>query len=211
MNPPAGKTTGLKHIVITDPDYFLVLRLRHGDPLAFEQLVKKYKRPIINFAARILRDLHEAEDIAQTVFLQAFRSLARFEFAAKVSSWLYLITRNLCLNELRRRSRHPLASIIHNQGPALNDQIEDTRIQPACDFLLQEELAHKIELAIATLPELQRAAILLFRDGSLCYREIARRLQLSLPATKSLIHRGRTTLKRKLQLYRHIEARTSGS
>jgi RNA polymerase sigma-70 factor (ECF subfamily) len=191
----------------SDPDYPLVIRLRHGDPLAFEQLVQKYKQPIVNFAARMLRDLHEAEDVSQNVFVQAFRSLAQFQFAAKVSSWLYLVARNLCLNELRRRSRHPLASIEGEHcTTALHDQIEDNHIRPAYDALLHAELVEIIEHAIASLPEPQRTAILLFRDGHLSYVEIAKRLQLSLPATKSLIHRGRVALKRKLGLYCDIKA-----
>jgi len=184
-----------------DPDHSLAARLRAGDLLAFEHLVQKYEQPIVNFATRILRDMDEAQDVAQNVFVQAFRALANFQFASRLSTWLYAIARNLCLNELRRRSRHRLASLDHEQETRLKEQFEDTRTRSASELLFEAELTQKIEEALAALPEPQRKAILLWSEHQMSYQEIAEILQVSLPATKSLIHRGRITLKRKLRPY----------
>src|SRR5437879_12504892 len=90
-----------------DPDAALMLRVKQGDTGAFEQLVDKYKQPVLNVVYRMLRDATEAEDVAQTVFIQVYKSAARYQVASKFSTWLFTIARNLCLNEISRRSRHP--------------------------------------------------------------------------------------------------------
>ena len=190
--------------VQTDPDAALMLRAKRGDRAAFAELVEKYKQPVMNFVFRSLRDEIEAEDLAQNVFLQAWKSRRRYRQTAKFSTWLFTIARNLCLNEIRRRSRHPAESIEeahaeHEDQP--RQQYEDKSQLAPPDKLLQVELAQKIEEALAELPEAQRTAILLCRQDELSYEEIAEVLDCSLSATKSLIHRGRETLKEKLKPY----------
>ena len=187
-----------------DPDAALMLRVKRGDRAAFGELVEKYKQPVTNFIFRTLRDEIESEDLAQNVFVQVWKSRSRYQRTAKFSTWLFTIARNLCLNELRRRSRHPAESLeeTHTENedvPAR--QFEDKSQMIAHEHLLHGELAKKIEEALADLPENQRSAILLCRQDELSYEEIAKVLKTSLSATKSLIHRGRETLKEKLKPY----------
>jgi RNA polymerase sigma-70 factor (ECF subfamily) len=187
-----------------DPDAALMLRVKRGDRAAFAELVEKYQQPLLNFIFRTLRDESEAEDLAQTVFLQVYKSRARYKQTAKFSTWLFTIARNLCLNELRRRSRHPAESLEeshaeHEDWP--RQQFEDKARSAPPEEVLHAELAQKIEEALAELPENQRLAILLCRQEELSYEEIAAILDCSLAATKSLIHRGRETLKEKLKPY----------
>jgi RNA polymerase sigma-70 factor, ECF subfamily len=187
-----------------DPDAALMLRVKQGDTAAFTALVEKYKQPVMNLAARTLRDQTEAEDLAQNVFVQVFKSAARYQTTAKFSTWLFTIARNLCLNEIRRRSRHPAESLDANRPDTENPapiQIEDRRSEPPPDLLLRSELEQKVDQALAELPENQRTALLLCRQEELSYDEIAEVLGCSLSATKSLIHRGRETLKQKLKPY----------
>jgi RNA polymerase sigma-70 factor, ECF subfamily len=187
-----------------EADAALMLRVREGDHEAFAELVNRYKQPVVNLVARMLRDPAEAEDIAQNVFLQVYRSAARYKVSAKFSTWLYTIARNLCLNELRRRSRHPAESLdatqsrFEEQAP---QQFEDPRTPSPPENLLRAELEQKIEGALAMLPESQRMAVLLCRQEDLSYEDIAKTLGCSVSATKSLIHRGRETLKQALKPY----------
>ena len=188
----------------TDPDAVLMLRVKRGDRAAFAELVEKYKQPLFNFVFRTLRDETETEDVAQNTFLQVWKARARYQRTAKFSTWLFTIARNLCLNEIRRRSRHQAESIEethaeHEDQP--RQQYEDKAHIAAPEKLLHGELAAKIEAALAELPENQRTAILLCRQDELSYEEIAEVLDCSLSATKSLIHRGRETLKEKLKRY----------
>ncbi len=187
-----------------DLDAVLMLRVKHGDREAFEALVEKYKQPVMNFVRRSLHDEHEAEDLAQNVFLQVYKSRDRYKPSARFSTWLFTIARNLCLNEIRRRSRHPADSLeeTHPSGEDVpSRQYEDKSATLPPQNLLQRELESKIEEALAQLPENQRSAILLCRQDELSYEEIAKVLGCSLSATKSLIHRGRETLKEKLAVY----------
>jgi RNA polymerase sigma-70 factor (ECF subfamily) len=189
---------------VPDPDATLMLRVKRGDRGAFATLVEKYKQPVMNFVFRTLRDETEAEDLAQNVFLQVYKSRDRYERTAKFSTWLFTIARNLCLNEIRRRSRHPAESLEETHAENEDQpsrQYEDRKITLPTEAMLHGELAGKIEEALAELPENQRTAILLCRQDELSYEEIAEILGCSLSATKSLIHRGRETLKEKLKPY----------
>jgi RNA polymerase sigma-70 factor (ECF subfamily) len=187
-----------------DPDAALMLRVKQGDRDAFEELVEKYQQPVMNLVYRTLPDATEAEDLAQHVFLQVYKSAHRYEVSAKFTTWLFTIARNLCLNEIRRRSRHPAESLdetfADNEDQPVR-QPEDVKTFSPPDSLLQNELEQKVEAALAELPEKQRTAILMCRGDEFSYDDIARVLECSVSATKSLIHRGRETLKQKLKPY----------
>lgn len=186
-----------------DPDADLMLRVKRGDTRAFELLVEKYKHPVMNLIYRSLPDATEAEDLAQTVFVQVYKSASRYEAAARFSTWLFTIARNLCLNEIRRRSRHPAESMEghSDDGETPPKQWEDLKLPAPGHQLLEGELEEKIQEALDDLPENQRTALLLCRNEELAYEEIAAVLGCSLSATKSLIHRARETLKLRLKPY----------
>jgi RNA polymerase sigma-70 factor, ECF subfamily len=191
-------------LVTLDSDTALMARVMEGDLAAFEQLVDKYKQPIINFLSRTLGDPTEAEDLAQNVFVQVYKSASRYQLPAKFSTWLFTIARNLCLNEFRRRSRHRADSLDHGASEVNESsypQLEDARLTLAPEALLHSELVQKVEEALAGLPDPQRTAILLLREEDMSYEAIAAVLGTSLPATKSLIHRGRAKLKQSLLPY----------
>lgn len=181
-----------------------MLRVKAGDRVAFTALVEKYRQPVMNLIYRTVPDATEAEDLAQAVFLQVFKSAHRYEPAAKFTTWLFTIARNLALNEIRRRSRHPAGSLDaphpeHADQP--QRQYEDVKLSSPPDALLHGELERKIAEALAALPETQRTALLLYREEELSYEEISGVLGCSLSATKSLIHRARETLKEQLKPY----------
>src|SRR3954471_12827553 len=143
---------------VIDPDAALLKRVTQGDQRAFEELVEKYKQPVFNMIYRTLPDATEAEDLAQAVFVQVYKSAARYRVEAKFSTWLFTIARNLCLNELRRRSRHPADSLDatatgEEEGPAR--QFADGRNLGGPDRLIQDELVAKVSEALKELPENQ--------------------------------------------------------
>ena len=187
-----------------EPDAALMLRVKGGDMRAFEELVNKYKQPVMNVIFRTLRDQTEAEDLAQNVFVQVFKSAHRYQVTAKFSTWLFTIARNLCLNEIRRRSRHPAESLETSQTESDDHparQFEDVKTFSPTENVLHAELENKVQIALDELPENQRTALLLCRQEELSYDDISEVLGCSLSATKSLIHRARETLKLKLKPY----------
>lgn len=191
--------------VAPDPDAALMLRVKRGDRVAFEELIAKYQQPVLNFVYRLLPDASEAEDLAQGVFVQVWKSAARYQPSAKFSTWLFTIARNLCLNEFRRRSRHPAESLdapAHaNTDEPRGHGLEDGRATAAPDKLLRGELEAKVAEAVAALPENQRTALVLWQRDELAYEDIAEVLDCSLSAVKSLIHRARETLRARLKPY----------
>jgi RNA polymerase sigma-70 factor (ECF subfamily) len=187
-----------------DIDAELMLRVKRGETGAFEALVEKYKQPVINLVYRSVGDLAEAEDVAQNVFVQAFKAASRYQPTAKFSTWLFTIARNLCLNEIRRRARHPAESLEADKAEdeeSSRRQYADTKLSGPAEEMLQAELQEKISAVLAGLPENQRTAILLFREQDMSYEDIARILGTTLAATKSLMHRARETLKQQLKPY----------
>jgi RNA polymerase sigma-70 factor (ECF subfamily) len=180
-------------------------RVRAGDAGAFRELVERHQRAVINVIHRSIGDAWEAEDLAQRVFVQVYRSASRYKPSAKFTTWLFTIVRNTVLNEYRRRSRHAADSLEAMAQPQHPDgvgvQITDPQAADPGETMAQRELQDRILEAIERLPEQQRVAVILCRYEGLPYEEIARVLKCSVSAVKSLLHRARQTLKEELKGY----------
>jgi RNA polymerase sigma-70 factor, ECF subfamily len=189
----------------SDSDVTLMLRVRDGDTDALRELIERHQRAVINTIHRAVGDAWEAEDLAQRVFVQVYRSAKRYKPTAKFTTWLFTITRNTVLNEHRRRSRHQSESLDALQEPRDGEgpgwQAPDTSMRDPAQQAVERELQDKITEAIRELPEAQRTAVILCRYDGLSYEEIAQVLGCSVSATKSLLHRALLTLKDRLRGY----------
>jgi len=187
-----------------DADSELMRRVQRGDREAFAALVERYQQPIYNFILRTVRDPSEAEDLTQNTFVQVWKSARRYRVTARFSTWLYTIARNLSLNEIRRRTRHRAESLDMphpDYEEQSQHQVEDPAVLLPPDQLVRDELFSKVEEAIGDLPENQRTALLLCREEEVTYEDIAKILGVSVSATKSVIHRAREALRRRLKAY----------
>ena len=177
-------------------------RIKGGDEAAFRELIEAHQHRIIGTIAKMLGGESDAEDIAQQVFIRVWKSAPRWQPTAKVTTWLYKITRNLVFNETRRRKRHPVqsldATLSEGDRP---QQFADPGVKPADTALLDAEMQAAIQRAIDELPEPQRMAIILRRYDDVPYEEIGEILDLSVPAVKSVLFRARTDLREKLRRY----------
>ncbi|MCC6758481.1 MAG: sigma-70 family RNA polymerase sigma factor [Candidatus Omnitrophica bacterium] len=184
----------------SDPDVLLMLEAQKGNTASFEALLRKYFSRIFNFAYRYLGSRESAEDIAQETFIRVHRSLASYSPQSKFQTWLYVIARNLCLNELRNNKNraYSLDGMLETEDGEMPAQFADhNAADPANELVNKETLAKLIEV-IESLPENQRTAVLLQRFDGLSYDEIAKVLGCSLQAVKSLLNRAKESLKDKL-------------
>jgi len=178
-------------------DTSLLLAAGRGDRHAFGELVERHHRAVVRFVHRYLgvADRATAEDIAQEVFLAAWKAAPRFRPRAAVRTWLLGITTNVCLNHQRRRRRRP--SVALTDAVAAR-QVDQGAEQPEAGTLADER-SRRLEAALAELPANQRAAIVLRHSHGLSYAEIAAVLRTSVSAVESLLFRSRRRLARVLE------------
>jgi RNA polymerase sigma-70 factor, ECF subfamily len=185
---------------LTDAD--IMLRVKAGDDSAFDYLVQKYRRQIINFMYRMAHNSAAAEDLAQEVFLRVYRSRANYEPSAKFTTWLYRIATNLGVN-YARDTRHERPENVVNldeadtetgQAPDLADKTPNVE-----EEILRRERLAAIKAKVEALPERQKMAVLMHKYQQMDYRQIAEVLKLSESATKSLLFRAYETLRTELK------------
>jgi RNA polymerase sigma-70 factor (ECF subfamily) len=180
-------------------DVQLMLAVKEGDEVSFELLLRRYRSPLVNFLNRMVRDSGLAEDLAQEVFMRVYRARKEYEPNAKFTTWLFRIATNLALNAVRD-GRHRMMEI------SIDERMDDgEQEQPRLDVadkspnienrLLARDRAAVIRSAVESLPEKQRAAVLLHKYVELDYSEIARTLECSESALKSLLFRAYETLR----------------
>lgn len=169
-----------------------------GNQRAFAQLVGAYKQMVFRTAMGFLHNEDDAADLAQEVFVQLFRSLAEFRGDARLSTWLYRITVNRALNELRNRNSRSWLNRLSQFWEAEPEKLPVSASERADDLLLNNERAHILHRAIDSLPENQRTAFVLNKFDELSYAEIAEVMQLSIPSVESLLHRAKKSLQTKL-------------
>jgi RNA polymerase sigma-70 factor (ECF subfamily) len=177
---------------MTDAEFTVIQAVAGGDHLAFEILVKRYQKGVCNFVCRYLGDRAAAEDLAQEVFLRVYRAAPRFEPRGRVSTWIFKIAYNLCLNELKRRQRSRcFQELLCGQ--------EESFVGTDLGRGETEALHGELSAAISRLPDNQRAALLLRVNEELSYAEIGKILSLSVSSVESLLFRARTRLRKELK------------
>lgn len=173
-----------------------------GDTRAFEELVTQYQGKVYALAFRYMSNEEDASDMAQEAMLKAYRSLRLFKGNSSFGTWLYRITTNVCLDELRRRKRRiiPLSldePLAIQDGEEIEKEIADQT--PGADILYeQKEFSEYIQALLDELRPEHKTAIVLRDVMELSYEEIAQTLDCSLGTVKSRISRARDMLRKKL-------------
>ena len=184
-------------IPMTWTDEELVDRSKTGDTESFNQLVRRWERPIFALAYRTLGREEDARDVTQETFLRAFRALPGFKGEAKFSSWLYRIALNLCRDWMRKERRAPIVEV--PEGVEL-EQLATERHDTATaeDLAARAELSRGVAQAMEHLPAEQRTAILLKEYHGLTFQEIADTMNCPLSTAKTRVYQGLTLLRRSL-------------
>jgi RNA polymerase sigma-70 factor (ECF subfamily) len=164
----------------------------------FEVFMRNYQDMVYSTAVRLLGNETDAQDIAQTVFLKAYRFYDALAQSPTAGGWLKTVTTNLCLNHLSRyRARWRFFSELRREEE--EPDFVESLAAPESKGLEESEYRSLLEVALRKLPEAQRVPLVLFHFQDMAYEEIAERLSVSLSKVKTDIHRGRLALKRYLQ------------
>ena len=188
----------------------LIRKAKQGDMHAFEELILKHEKIVYNLALRMMNHSEDAKDISQEVFLKAYRSLSIFDERSAFSTWIYRITHNTCIDEMRKRKgkqNYSLEEELENEEGSMQRQIADEGDTPE-ESLLREEQKSEILQALDSLSEEHKAAIVLRDVKGFSYEEIAEILEVSLGTVKSRISRARNQLKNEILQMREQNEKT---
>lgn len=187
-------------------DEELMRRFQEGDETAFHRIFDAYALHLVNFAYRFCRSREPAEDIAQETLIRVYKNRHRYESTRPFRPWLFSIAVRLISNKLREWKRHPHRSL--DADPEEGGDSPEIRIaastisaenpEPALESVLLVRLVNE---KLDQLPDNQRIAITLLRFHALSYEEIAKTMELTVPAVKSLLFRARTKLLSDLSEY----------
>ena len=174
---------------LEQPDPEVLRRAQRGDERAFAQILRAYETPIFNYVYRIVGDRALAEDLTQEVFVRVFQALPRFSLRCKFTTWLFQVTKNRVLDELRARERRPHSVVAIEDAPRLEV------VDPPVERL---ETIEAVWRAVRELnPDLKMA--LLLRDvAGLPYNEIADSLEITLATVKWRIFKAREEVQQAL-------------
>ncbi len=183
-------------------DAALLAQLRAGDAAAYERWVRTSAPRILRVVRRLMRNEHDAQDVAQDAFLSAFRHIASFDGSARLSTWLHRIAVNAALMKLRSKRRHPEEPIderlprFHLDGQ--HEHAPDSWAPRGDTALANAELRKAVRSAIDELPDLYREVLLLRDIEELTTEEAAVALGITVAALKTRLHRARLALRERL-------------
>ena len=182
-------------------DLEIIEQLKQGNEQAFKKLVETHQKMVVNTCFGLLHNREDAEDIAQDVFVEVYRSVANFRADAKLSTWLYRIAVNRSLNHIRDNKKHRWLSVFESEDKAENKrllQIESSKSDQPGFELENKQRAVILHEAISSLPENQKVAFTLNKYEELSYNEIAEVMELSVSSVESLLFRAKKNLQKKL-------------
>ena len=184
-------------------DIGLIKQCQEGSLAAFDELVLRHHKKVFNVAYRLLNNYEEANDIAQEVFVRAFRAIKGFRFKAQIFTWLYRITVNLSKNRLKVLAREKRRTIslddpISTEEGEMKRQVAQDDPLPS-DDLINKEKGELIAKALASLEDEFRTVVVLRDIEGLGYEEISRILKINIGTVKSRLHRARALLQEKLK------------
>lgn len=208
MTGPAlfASESSARRQALRDPDVRLMLSVQADDAEAFEELVIRYQSRLVTLLEHMVGSRDLAEDLAQEVFLRVYRARKRYHPGARFSTWLFTIANNVASNAVRTRFRRREVSLRCPEGSSSGERPLEGLVQaPSGQIptrqLDKAEMREIIRLALTSLSERQRMAVLLCKFEGMSYADIGEAMDMSPQAIKSLLSRARVNLRTVLEPY----------
>ena len=193
-----GVSKDMEAVGALERDAELMLRVRAGDTASFATLLEKHRGPVVHFLYRMVQNQPVAEELAQEVFLRVYRSRESYEPTAKFTTWLFRIATHLALNQIRdRKHERNQENLDEETSEGMTRQVAD-RGPNVEQSMVRDARLNEVRSAISTLPDKQRAAVMMHKYEELEYSQIAKALECSESAVKSLLFRAYETLRGRL-------------
>ena len=180
-------------------DEKLILRFQEGDINAYNELVKRYKDRLLNFALRYFNNVEQAEDVVQDTLIKLYTHASYYKKVAKFSTWIFTIAKNNALTELRKNKRKKTDSLWTDDGQVIDINSKEESL----DSKVQNEIAiDQLNNFLDEIPENFRMAVVLRDFQELSYEEISKILEIPIGTIKSRINRGRIQLAEKMKHFK---------
>ena len=179
-------------------DYEIIKTCLEGNPNAFSELVSRYKNLVYSIILRMVVDKEEANDLAQEVFIKAYKNLDKYYPEFAFSTWIMRITTNHVI-DARRKKRHLTVSLDERQDAGVSELSPETRY-------IEKERAADLKRIVENLPDMYKVPIILYHQQGLSYQEIANMIGEPLSKVKNRIFRGRKLLQADLISMKEGEA-----
>jgi RNA polymerase sigma-70 factor (ECF subfamily) len=191
---------------LRDPDVRLMLEVRDDNAGAFEELMLRYQARVVTILEHLVGDRDQAEDLTQEVFLRVYRARKRYAPGAKFSTWLFTIANNVASNALRSRTRRREVSLWTSDSSGVVRNPWDRVVQASSGQiparqLDKAEMRDIVRLALTSLNERQRMAVLFSKFEGMSYADIGEAMEMTPQAVKSLLSRARVNLRSVLEPY----------
>ena len=173
-------------------------KLKSGSEDAFRRLVEENMDRIVNTCFGFVQNPQDAEDVAQNVFIQAYKSIHKFRGDSQLSTWLYRIAVNQSLNFVKSKKRRHIFQSLENALTGKSIEVADSQ-ENYTEKIAKEGQFKLLHAMIQKLPENQKIAITLNKFEDLSYKEVAEVMDISVSAVTALINRGKNNLKKKFE------------
>jgi len=182
---------------MSSSDNKLIQDFLAGDDLAFEELLKRYLKPVYNFLFQIVRDRPAVDDLTQDTFIKVWKNLHRFDRSKKFKVWLFAIAKNTAYDYLKKKKTIPFSFFSDEEGNNKLDNISDGQIQPQ-ELVVKNDLASEIDKKLKKLPVHYRSILILYYREDFSLKEIAVILKRPYNTIKSQYRRALNYLKKNI-------------
>ncbi|MTI68211.1 MAG: sigma-70 family RNA polymerase sigma factor [Firmicutes bacterium] len=179
-------------------DEYLVKEIQRGNSKVFSQLVDNYKNRIYAMAYKFTKDYQETQDLSQEIFIKIYNQIDKFKFKSKVSTWIYRVATNTCLDWKKKKRPNVIEweNMTTGENEAFNDNIQ--RDLPL-EKLLKEEYQDRIHNIISNMKDMYKTVIIMYHFNEMSYSEIANVLDVPRKTVETRLYRARRNLKDELK------------